>query len=136
MKLLLDTHVALWAISNDSRLSNKARSLILDEENEIYYSTASVWETTIKYMAKPNQIYESGKELAEDCDAMGYTNLPIYNEHISFVETLVFDDEGKNIEHHDPYDRLLIAQAKAEGMALLSSDTKLPYDHESCITIV
>jgi PIN domain nuclease of toxin-antitoxin system len=136
MRLLLDTHIILWAISNDFKLSEKARKLILDDENEIYYSTASVWETTIKYMAKPEKIYESGKELVEDCIVMGYKNLPIYNEHISFIETLVFDDEGKNIEHHDPFDRILIAQAKAEGMLLLSSDIKLPYYHESCIVTV
>jgi PIN domain nuclease of toxin-antitoxin system len=67
---------------------------------------------------------------------MGYKNLPIYNEHVAFVETLAFDDEGKNIEHHDPFDRILIAQAKSEGMMLLSCDRKLPYYHESCIVTV
>jgi PIN domain nuclease of toxin-antitoxin system len=87
MKILLDTHIALWAISGDAKLPEKAY-------------------------------------------------LPIYNEHVSLLETLVFDDEGKNIEHHDPFDRILIAQAKAEGMLLLSSDRKLPYYHESCIVTV
>jgi PIN domain nuclease of toxin-antitoxin system len=136
MKILLDTHIALWAISDDPKLSQKARELISNRENKIYYSTASVWETTIKHMAKPNMVYESGKDLAEDCNAMGYKNLPIYNRHISYIETLKFDGEGKNIEHHDPFDRILIAQAKAEGMVLISSDSKLPYYHEECIMTV
>jgi PIN domain nuclease of toxin-antitoxin system len=136
MKILLDTHIALWAISGDARLPEKACKLILNEDSEIYYSTASVWEITIKHMAKPLQIYESGQEFVEDCNAMGYKNLPIYNEHVSLIETLVFDDEGKNIEHHDPFDRILIAQAKSEGMMLLSCDRKLPYYHESCIVTV
>jgi PIN domain nuclease of toxin-antitoxin system len=136
MKILLDTHIALWAISEDVKLPKKACKLILNEDNEIYYSTASVWEITIKHMVKPHKIYESGKEFVEDCNAMGYKNLPIYNRHVSLIETLVFDDEGKNIEHHDPFDRILIAQAKAEGMVLLSGDAKLPYYHESCIITV
>jgi PIN domain nuclease of toxin-antitoxin system len=125
MKILLDTHIALWAISDDAKLSAKARELINNKENKIYYSTVSVWETAIKHIAKPNLIYESGRELAEDCNDMGYGNLPIYNKHISYIETLKFDDEGKGIEHHDPFDRMLIAQAKAEGMVLISSDAKL-----------
>lgn len=99
MKILLDTHIALWAITNDSKLSEKARKMILDVDNEIYYSTASVWKATIKYMARPDKIFESGKDLAKDCAAMGYKNLPIYDEHISYIETLKFDDEGKGIDN-------------------------------------
>lgn len=53
MKLLLDTHVVLWAMNDNPKLSEKARNLILDSQNEIYYSTASVWETTIKHMLVP-----------------------------------------------------------------------------------
>lgn len=136
MKILLDTHIALWAISADTKLSDKARSLIMDVNNEIYYSTASVWEITIKHMSKPDQVYESGSEFVSDCNAMGYNNLPINNRHISFIETLLFDDDGNKIEHHDPFDRLLIAQAKADGMILISSDTKLPYYHEACVVPV
>jgi PIN domain nuclease of toxin-antitoxin system len=136
MKILLDTHIALWAISDDYKLSQKARELISNRKNKIYYSTASVWETTIKHMARPDMVYESGEELAEDCNAMGYENLPIYNRHISYIETLKFDDEGKNIEHHDPFDRILIAQAKAEGMVLITCDSKIPYYHEECVVSV
>ena len=136
MKLLLDTHIALWAISNNVKLSEKARELILDEKNDIYYSTASVWEITIKHMAKPNQIFESGKSFAEDCNTMGYRNLPIYDIHVSYIEYLEFDDEGKHIEHQDPFARILIAQAKAEGMFLLTSDLKIPYYHENCVISV
>lgn len=56
MKLLLDTHIVLWALNDNPKLSEKARKLILDSQNEIYYSTASVWETTIKHMSKPEKL--------------------------------------------------------------------------------
>ena len=61
MKLLLDTHIVLWAMNDNPKLSEKARNLILDSQNEIYYSTASVWETTIKHMSKPEKIMINGK---------------------------------------------------------------------------
>lgn len=51
MKLLLDTHIILWALDDNPKLSRQARKIIMDVENDIYYSSASIWETTIKYMA-------------------------------------------------------------------------------------
>ncbi len=63
MKLLLDTHIILWAMDDNPKLSNQARNLIMDTKNDIYYSSASVWKTTIKYMAKPDKIHISGSKL-------------------------------------------------------------------------
>ncbi len=53
MKILLDTHIAIWSVLDSEELSDRARKIILDEDNEIYYSAASVWEITIKHMAHP-----------------------------------------------------------------------------------
>ena len=55
MKLLIDTHIILWALDDNPRLPVRAREMILDGQNEIYYSVASIWETSIKYMAKPDK---------------------------------------------------------------------------------
>lgn len=77
MKLLLDTHIVLWALNDNPKLSEKARKLILDSQNEIYYSTASVWETTIKHMSKPEKIMISGKQFSDYCKQMGYQMLAI-----------------------------------------------------------
>ena len=65
MKLLLDTHILLWALNDNPKLPKKAKDLILEDDNEIYYSTASVWEITIKHMAKPERIKISGKEMSD-----------------------------------------------------------------------
>ena len=132
MKVLLDTHIILWAISDDIRLSNKARELILYKTNAVFYSTVSVWETTIKHMIKPDQIYINAEELVSYCSEMGYRNIPILNRHIKPLETLVFSPD-KQIEHNDPFDRLLIAQAKSEEIYLITSDTKIPYYHEKYV---
>ncbi|MCM1538553.1 MAG: type II toxin-antitoxin system VapC family toxin, partial [bacterium] len=61
MRILIDTHIAIWAVPNDSKLPERAKDLILDESNEIFYSTASVWEVTIKHMLHPDKIRLDGR---------------------------------------------------------------------------
>lgn len=77
MKLLLDTHIILWALDDNPKLPNEARTLIMDMKNEIYYSSASIWETTIKYMSRPDKIRISGSKLSDLCQKMGYQMVPI-----------------------------------------------------------
>ena len=72
MKILLDTHIAIWAVLDSEELPDEARTMILDEDNEIYYSAASVWEITIKHMAHPETFLYSGKHLAKGCEANGF----------------------------------------------------------------
>lgn len=60
MKLLLDTHIILWALDDNPKLPLEARTFIMDEKNDIYYSTASGWETAIKYMSRPDKIWIGG----------------------------------------------------------------------------
>ena len=62
MKLLLDTHIILWALDDNPKLSKQAKALIIDVDNDVYYSSASMWETTIKYMSKSNRIRISGSD--------------------------------------------------------------------------
>lgn len=72
MKVLLDTHIILWALDNNPRLPVKARQLIENEENQIYYSTASVWEVAIKHMARPDKIFIDARGMSDKCRASGF----------------------------------------------------------------
>lgn len=109
MKILLDTHIAIWTVLDPEELSNTARAMILDEGNEIYYSTASVWEITIKHMAHPETFLYSGKYLEKGCGENGFK---------------------------DPFDRILFAQARSEGMKFMTHDTLIPYYNESFVISV
>lgn len=128
MRLLLDTHVALWAIVDSPRLAEHARSLILDPANSIYISTASVWEITIKHMLGKGDMPVSGTQAAAHFQAAGYIELPIVNAHIALLETLP-------PYHADPFDRLLIAQALAEPLRLLTHDATLKPYSDSIILV-
>lgn len=134
MKILLDTHIAIWAVLDAEELSDEARSIILDEKNEIYYSAASIWEITIKHMAHPETFLYSGRHLEEGCEANGFVSLPIYNKHSAELETLVRPKGAP--PHKDPFDRILLAQAKSEGMKFMTHDTLIPYYNEPFVISV
>ena len=134
MKLLLDTHIILWALDDNPKLPKQAKNLILDIKNDIYYSTASVWETTIKYMAKPDKIHISGSKLSDLCREMEYHMLPITDNHIKTLETLIYHNQHQL--HNDPFDRIMIAQAKADGLKFVTHDSKIPFYEEDCILAV
>ena len=134
MKLLLDTHIILWALNDNPKLSSQARELIMDAGNDIYYSSASIWETTIKYMSKPDKIRISGSKLSDLCREMGYQMLPIADNHVKVLETLIYHNQ--NQVHNDPFDRIMIAQAKADGLKFVTHDSKIPFYEESCVMVV
>ena len=134
MKILLDTHIAIWAVLDSAELSDAAKAIILDENNEIYYSAASVWEITIKHMAHPETFLYSGKHLAKGCEANGFISLPIFNKHSAELETLERPKDAPL--HKDPFDRILLAQAKSEGMKFMTHDTLMPYYNESFVISV
>ena len=134
MKLLLDTHIILWALDDNPKLPGQARTLIMDEKNDIYYSSAAIWETTIKYMSKPDRIRISGSQLSDLCREMGYQMLPIADSHVKALETLVYHDQ--NYVHNDPFDRIMIAQAKADGLKFVTHDSKIPFYEEYCVIVV
>lgn len=96
---------------DSEELSDTARALILDEKNEIYYSTTSIWEITIKHMAHPETFLYSGKELEKGCKDNGFIPLAIFNKHAVEIETLVRSETAP--PHKDPFDRMLLAQTKS-----------------------
>ncbi|MDE6936799.1 MAG: type II toxin-antitoxin system VapC family toxin [Lachnospiraceae bacterium] len=134
MKILIDTHIAIWAVLNDPKLPEKAKELLLDIENEILYSTASIWEITIKHMLHPEKLRMNGNILEKGCENNGYTVLPILNAHVSYLETLKRAPNAPR--HNDPFDRIMIAQAKAEKLMFLTHDSIIPYYEESFIITV
>ncbi|HEY8503534.1 MAG TPA: type II toxin-antitoxin system VapC family toxin [Gemmataceae bacterium] len=116
MRLLFDTHALLWFAPNDPQLSGRAMALILDPANEKLVSPASYWELAIKISTgkyKLSQSYEDFLRHAIDRNGFGY--LHIEPRHTAVPVTLPF-------HHRDPFDRLLVAQAVAESVPLLSAD--------------
>ena len=134
MNLLLDTHILLWALTEDTRLPEKARGMILDEKNAIYYSVVSVWEIAIKHANHPENVEMTGKEFAKACQEAGYLSLEMRDKHAFALETIKRQEGAP--PHHDPFDRMLIAQAKEENMSLITHDGLLPYYDEKCIISV
>ena len=82
MRILLDTHIALWAIADTSKLSDEVTELLEKESNEVFYSMASVWEVAIKHIIKPENMPVSEEEFVRLCEDTGFTRLPIEAGHI------------------------------------------------------
>ncbi len=121
MRLLLDTHVALWAIADHPNLSGKARRLIEDPDNEIVVSVATVWEIAIKHaLARggPNDMPISGQQALVYFKEAGFTVLDIAPAHVATLETLA-------PLHADPFDRMLVAQALSVPLRLLTRDQRV-----------
>lgn len=115
MRLLLDTHILLWALTDDARLPERARELLLDSRNEVFFSAASVWEIAIKRSLRREAISISAEEAVRFFRAAGYKELAVSATHAAKVETLA-------PIHADPFDRLLVAQAMTEPMLLITHD--------------
>jgi len=115
VKLLLDTPLLLWAAGHPDRLSQAARQLIEDEQNELIFSTASLWEVVIKRRLGRESFKLDPRLLRRGLLDNGYGELPISSEHVVAIDTLP-------PIHKDPFDRVLVAQALVEGITLLTTD--------------
>jgi PIN domain nuclease of toxin-antitoxin system len=119
MRLLLDTHVFLWWLDANARLSRELRSAIEDPASAVFVSAASIWEIAVKAsvgkLALPASL-PAGLDGA--IAACGFDELPITARHAALVAGMAF-------HHADPFDRLLIAQAQAEDLTLATADKKL-----------
>lgn len=134
MKILLDTHIIFLALENNVKLIERVREIIENERNQIYYSTASVWEIAIKHMAHPEKMRIDGRGFSEKCTCSGFEILPIYNRHIYGLETLARPDNAP--PHNDPFDRILLSQAKVDGLKFITHDSLISYYNEECVLIV
>jgi PIN domain nuclease of toxin-antitoxin system len=118
VKLLLDTHLLLWAANEPRKLPKAARILIEDLKNELLFSAASLWEITIKSTLGRGDFRVDARLLRRGLLDNGYTELPITSEHAVNVGQLP-------ATHKDPFDRVLVAQAMVEGITLLTNDRTL-----------
>lgn len=116
MKLLLDTHLLLWAAGQSKRLSLAARKLISSPAHELVFSAASVWEVAIKRGLGRSDFQADPRLLRRGLLDNGYVELPIFSDHVVAIESLP-------PIHKDPFDRLLVAQATVEGIILLTGDS-------------
>ena len=135
MKLLMDTHIVIWALTDDRRLSENARTMIADEKNIVFYSAASLWEIVIKNMKAPEKCPYDEKSVEELCRESGFQLLDIKVPHIHGIRELKVK-EGRVLQNQDPFDRILIAQAREEKMKLLSHDANFDNYDEKCICMV
>ena len=115
MNLLLDTHLLLWAAGEPQRLSAKARTLLLDPANQLVFSAASLWEISIKNGLDRSDFNVDPRRLWRMLLVNGYRELPITSEHTVAVNDLP-------PLHKDPFDRILVVQARVEGLTLLTAD--------------
>lgn len=116
MKLLLDTHVLLWALMAPQRLAAGLQRVLVDPAHEVLFSAASIWEIAIKRgLDRPAFLFEPA-DIAGAARGVPFAELPVHADHAAAVRTLP-------ALHADPFDRLLIAQTVVEGALLVTADT-------------
>jgi len=115
LNLLLDTHVALWAIADSPKLTKMARDLIESPKSSVWISAATIWEIAIKHGLGRGDMPVSGQDALRYFRESGYRFLPVEPEHATAVEDLP-------VHHADPFDRILVAQALVEPMRLITHD--------------
>ena len=118
MQLLLDTHILVWAMSAPERLSERARTLLGDGANELFYSAISFVEAGIKQSIHPEVVLFDYATIEADCERAGLERLELTAAHASVLAQLP-------THHRDPFDRLLLSQAIGEKMRLITADRAL-----------
>lgn len=115
MKYLLDTHALIWFLEGDERLSSKAKSIVCNDDADIYVSIVSLWEMAIKISLGKLELSQSLEQIIAKLPQQSITVLSVQPPHVVTLLSLPF-------EHRDPFDRLLIAQALRENMILMSNE--------------
>lgn len=119
MKLLLDTHIAIWAVEDNPRLSGHAKALLANPETEVFVSVVSLWEIAIKHAKHGvKEMPMTAKDALGFFEASGFRLVPVAAAHVLALETLPR-------LHFNPFDRLLAATALAEPYRLLTADARL-----------
>jgi PIN domain nuclease of toxin-antitoxin system len=126
VKLLLDTHIILWAAGAPEKLPESTRTLLMASDNSLFFSAASIWEIVIKLGLGREDFKVDPYSLRKKLVLHGYTELSITAEHALRIDSLP-------PLHKDPFDRLLLAQARTEGMMLLTGDASIAQYQESVI---
>lgn len=125
MRYLLDTHSVIWYLESSPKLSKHAQTLIEDGSNQCFVSVASLWEMAIKIALDRLELLTEFEKMQELLIMNSFEILPIQFEHLKVITQLPF-------HHHDPFDRILVAQSQVEKLVLISKDEKLqPYKIET-----
>lgn len=117
MNLLLDSHAFLWWLAEDPKLSAEARQAVADPSSAVHVSAASVWELSIK--AALGRLDLNGADLVEEIGENAFIELPMTARHAAHAASLPR-------HHDDPFDRMLIAQARVEGLTVVTRDSVFP----------
>lgn len=134
MRLLLDTHVMIWTLFDLPYLSEKAERMIENPENQVFISLASLWEIAIKFKKNPDKMPFSEDLIDDLCDDAGFGRFNIRTPHILALHDLTRNENTP--VHKDPFDRILLAQAKTENALLLTHDKRLAEYSEPCVILV
>jgi len=126
MNFLLDTHTVLWLAGNSPKLSDAAKEAIFSDGNQKFVSMASAWEVAVKNSIGKFRLTNGVGEFYKMADGNGFLMLPITRSHVAQVELLPF-------HHRDPFDRLLVAAAICEGLAVVTADEHIPAYGVACI---
>ncbi len=126
MRLLLDTNALIWWLTDDPKLGRRARALISDPENTVATSIVSLWEISIKW--RVNKMDQPGSHFAALLEEQRIAILPVETAHLAALEELPF-------HHGDPYDHMVLAQAKVEGAAIITSDRRMADSDIPCISV-
>lgn len=128
MNLLLDTHVAIWAVAAPQKIPKAVADMVADEENRVFISVAGIWEIAVKYaLGKASAPPFSGKRALTMFGAVGFETLDIRAQHV------VVMDELPRL-HGDPFDRIMLAQALTEPMRLITHDKQLGAHSDTIIS--
>lgn len=134
MRILLDTHIALWMLRDANLVPTRALELVANPRNDLFVSVVSLWEVAIKHMKNPRAMPVSGSLFKQKSEEAGYHLVDARPSHIDTLETL--DCARAEAKHKDPFDRMLIAQSKAEGMMLLTHDKMFELYDEPLVRVV
>ena len=119
MKLLLDTHTAIWWMNGHEKLSPEVKPMLSDDSHSLYISIVSAWEVAIKAsLGKLPEFEGSVKAFLATMEAIPIVLLPVMPKHVEMVETLP-------LLHRDPFDRLLVATALADNLTLITADESI-----------
>ena len=119
MKVLLDTHILLWMIGNSHSLSASALEVLANDANELFFSSISIAEIAVKHQKNPALLPLAADDVRFSAEECGVRELKFDSRQAVILGTLP-------LLHRDPFDRMLIAQAKAEGMKIMSHDSQFP----------
>lgn len=134
MNIILDTHYALWCLYDAEKISGKAYDIIADPNNDIYVSSASIIEISNKHIKKPEKMTISGEEFYHNCLENDFYILPVQAKIIHEYEDLKLKSDA--YVNKDPFDRILLAQAKHYKYMLLTHDHCIEYYNEPYTIII